>query len=176
MVEARWEDEVGHFWITHDVFQGRDGLLNPPLPPEATLVRDAKRPEHVKTNVQLDWQAPDVIARLDLANQYAGYLVFRRQGEEVKDWVRLTQSHDELTDLFTPDLLLLGEIQGDAPASPPLLRPVTILIGRRITHNFNTACKPRTCSDDAAKSHGQKTSMFLSFSNRHRSAISLPFT
>ena len=24
MVEAQWEPEVSHYWITHDVFPGRD--------------------------------------------------------------------------------------------------------------------------------------------------------
>ena len=118
MVEARWESQVGHFWIHHEVFPGRDGLLNAPPVPEVSEVSDATRSGPVKTNVRLDWQTPSGIALLDRANQYAGYHVFRRQSEDVQDWVRLTQSRDELTEVNTPDLLLLGEIQGDAPAPP----------------------------------------------------------
>ncbi len=119
MVEASWATEVSHFWITHDVFPGRDKLL---AEPEATVgapVLDVTRPGDVKTNVRLEWKAPSGLALLDRANQYAGYHVFRRQGEELKDQVRLTESKDELTDVTTPDLLLLGEIQGDEPATPP---------------------------------------------------------
>jgi len=119
MVEAQWEPEVSHFWITHNVFSGRDGLLAEPGPPVADPILDATRSGPVKTNVKLEWQAPSGSALLDRANQYAGYHVFRRQGESEKERVRLTESKDELTGIMTPDLLLLGEVQGDQPAPPP---------------------------------------------------------
>ncbi|HEX2272194.1 MAG TPA: hypothetical protein VHH35_21815, partial [Pyrinomonadaceae bacterium] len=119
MVEAQWENEVKHFWITHDVFQGRDKKLSLPDVPEATPVVDVTRPGSVKTNIQLEWVAPqgaDVLAR---ENQFVGYHVFRRGIDPVEQQVRLTQSEDELTGLKTPDLLLMGQVQGDEPAPPP---------------------------------------------------------
>jgi hypothetical protein len=119
MVEAQWATGVTHSWITHDVFPGRDKLLNEPQAPEGIPVLDVTRPGNVKTNVQLDWQAPSGLALLDRANQYVGYHVFRRQGDSVEDRVRLTESKDELTGIMTPDLLLLGEVQGDEPTPPP---------------------------------------------------------
>jgi len=117
MVEAQWEPEVSHFWITHDVFPGRDGLLNDPQPPSGGPVLDATRTDFVKTNVELKWETPSEAARLDRANQYAGYLLYRRK--ENKEQERLTESKDELTGISTPDLLLLGEVQGDEPTPPP---------------------------------------------------------
>jgi hypothetical protein len=118
-VEARWEPEVPHVWIHHDVFRGRDKELTPPEAPIATPVLDITRPGDVKTNVQLDWIAPTGVALLDRANQFAGYHVFRSSGDTVKEPVRLTESKDELTGVITPDLLLIGEVQGDEPVPPP---------------------------------------------------------
>ena len=120
MVEAQWEDDdVRYFWITHDVFQGRDKKLNQPDLPEATPVADVTRPGSVKTNVQLEWLAPKKVDMLARENQYVGYHVFRRGIDPGEPPVRLTQSEDELTGLRTPDLLLLGQVQGDEPAPPP---------------------------------------------------------
>jgi hypothetical protein len=119
MVEAKWNNE-SHFWITHDVFRGRDKLLAEPKAPEATPVLDMTRPGTVKTNIQLDWHAPSGLALLDRANQYAGYHLFRRQAQTPGSEQRLTESKDELTGMAAPDLLLLGEVQGDEPVPPPL--------------------------------------------------------
>lgn len=118
MVEAKWND-VSHFWITHNVFRGRDKLLNPPQAATAIPILDVTRPGDVKTNVQLDWLAPSGLALLDRANQYAGYHVFRRHVDPLEMQLRLTESSDELTGITTPDLLLLGEVQGDEPTPPP---------------------------------------------------------
>lgn len=118
MVEAKWNNE-SHFWITHDVFLGRDKLLAEPKAPDATPVLDMTRPGTVKTNIQLHWQVPSGLALLDRANQYAGYHIYRRQVDTPGSQKRLTESKDELTGIATPDLLLLGEVQGDEPASPP---------------------------------------------------------
>lgn len=118
MVEAKWNNE-SHFWITHDVFRGRDKLLAEPKAPDAIPVLDMTRPGTVKTNIQLDWQAPSGVDLLDRANQYAGYNIFRRQADKPESQGRLTESKDELTGVTTPDLLLLGEVQGDEPAPPP---------------------------------------------------------
>ena len=116
-VVARWNN-TDHAWITHDVFPGRDGDLNPPAPPDATAVLNATRPGGVKTDVELTWHAADEIARLDRANQYAGFHVFRRaSGSNTR--VRLTESKDELAGIVTPDLLLLAEVQGDEPVPAP---------------------------------------------------------
>lgn len=112
MVEAQWTTEVSHYWITHDVFPGRDELLADPMEPQVDTVLDLTRPGNLKTNVQLNWQAPSGVERVDRAKQYAGYHVFR-SGE------RLTQSIDELSEIITPDLVLLGEVQGNAPTPPP---------------------------------------------------------
>ena len=118
MVEAEW-DNVKYFWITHDVFQGRDQELNPPEPPQATPVLDMTRPSPVKTSVQLEWLAPRDIAVVARENQYAGYHVFRHRIAPGHSPERLTESKDELTSIRVPDLLLLGEVQGDEPAPPP---------------------------------------------------------
>ena len=118
-VEARWNTEVPHVWIHHDVFRGRDKELSEPSIAVATPVLDVTRPGDVKTNVQLDWQAPSGLALLDRANQFVGYHVFRRPGAPAGDPTRLTESKDELTGIITPDLLLLGEVQGEEPAPPP---------------------------------------------------------
>jgi hypothetical protein len=116
MVEAQWEPEVSHFWITHDVFPGRDGVLNDPVAPDGDPVLDVTRTGFVKTNVRLKWVIPDRVARLDRANQYAGYLLYRRKGDGEQS--RLTEAKDELTGIVTPDLLLVGEVQGDDPTPP----------------------------------------------------------
>jgi len=116
-VVARWNSE-DHAWITHDVFPGRDGELNAPNPPNATAVLDAARPGNVKTNVDLTWLTADEIARLDRANQYVGFHAFRRKSG-ASSRVRLTESKDELAGIATPDLLLLAEVQGDAPVPAP---------------------------------------------------------
>lgn len=113
-VVAKWNN-IEHAWITHDVFPGRDAALNSPEPPDATPVLDATRPGSVKTNLELKWQAPGAIARLDRANQYASFHVFRTEPGAPLQRVRLTESKDELTGLTTPDLLLLAEVQGDEP-------------------------------------------------------------
>ena len=118
MVEAQWEPEVSHRWITHDVFPGRDGSLTDPVAPKGKPVLDATRTDNVKTNIRLEWDVPDEVARLDRANQYAGYLLYRLKGDGEEQW-RLTESKDELTGISTPDLLLLGEVQGDEPTPPP---------------------------------------------------------
>lgn len=118
MVEAEWDD-VTHVWITHDVYQGRDQQLNPPEPPQATPVLDITRHSPVKTSVQLEWLAPRDIAVVARENQYAGYHVFRHRIAPGHSPERLTESKDELTSIRVPDLLLLGEVQGDEPAPPP---------------------------------------------------------
>jgi len=118
MVEAEW-DGVRHFWITHDVFQGRDKELNPPEAPQATPFLDMTRPSPVKTSVKLEWLAPKEIAVWARENQFAGYHVFRHRIAPGHFPERLTESKDELTSIHVPDLLLLGEVQGDEPAPPP---------------------------------------------------------
>ena len=52
MVEAQWEPEVSHRWITHDVFPGRDRSLIDPVAPKGKPVLDATRTDNVKTNVR----------------------------------------------------------------------------------------------------------------------------
>jgi hypothetical protein len=118
-VEARWSPEVPHVWIHHGVFRGRDKELGQPEPPIATPVLDVTRPGDVKTNVQLDWITPNGAVLVNREHQFAGYHVFRRSADPLGDPVRLTESKDELTGITTPDLLLIGEVQGDEPAPPP---------------------------------------------------------
>ena len=90
--------------------------------------------------------------------------------------MRLTESNDELTDIITPDLLLLGEVQGDEPTPPPSAEPVTIWIELLLTTSTSTVCKLRICSGDAARSRGRKKLRFRYWPFRHQSVISLPFT
>ena len=118
-VEARWNPEVPHVWIHHDVFRGRDKELGQPEPPTATPVLDVTRPGDVKTNVDLKWVTPNGLVLIQRENQFVGYHVFRRPADAVNEPVRLTESKDELTGITTPDLLMIGEVQGEEPAPPP---------------------------------------------------------
>jgi hypothetical protein len=118
-VEARWDPEVPHVWIHHEVFRGRDKLLGQPEPPVATPVLDVTRPGDVKTNIKLEWIAPNGPLLIDRANQFVGYHVFRRLVDPGVHPVRLTESKDELTGITTPDLMLIGQVEGDEPAPPP---------------------------------------------------------
>lgn len=118
-VEARWDPEVPHVWIHHEVFRGRDKTLGQPEPPVATPMLDVTRPGDVKTNIKLEWVASNGPLLIDRANQFVGYHVFRRLVDPGAQPVRLTESKDELTGITTPDLMLIGQVEGDEPAPPP---------------------------------------------------------
>lgn len=118
-VSARWSPEVEHAWIHHGVFRGRDKALAQPEAPFATPVLDVTRPGAVKTNVKLEWAKPNGPILINRESQFVGYHVFRRPADPVGEPVRLTESKDELTGITTPDLLLIGTVEGDEPAPPP---------------------------------------------------------
>ncbi len=154
MVEAKWNNE-SHFWITHDVFRGRDKLLAEPKAPEATPVLDMTRPGIVKTNIQLEWHAPSDLALLDRTSQYAGYHIFRRQAQTSGSEQRLTESKDELTGIAAPDLWYLVKFKGMNLCPRRSQVWAAILTGLHLTRPLFMVFKLRIYSGDAVKYHGE---------------------
>ena len=111
----------------------------------------------MKTNVQLDWVTPNGPVLINRENQFAGYHVFRRPADLVGESVRLTESKDELTGITTPDLLLIGEVEGDEPTPPPLV-PLAYYLDRPPAYaTFQYGLQAQDLLDDEARLRGDRT-------------------